>query len=135
MILYQNELLKLDFQPSQRLLEITWPSFEGRSKEESKLIITRVLNAINDYEVNYLLIDAKATNLGIEISQFHDLASFFITELPKTSVKRVARISTYDQNREQLVNHLASGQPMDIDYSNFTNKTEALAWLLPEQII
>lgn len=131
MILYQNELLKLDLKPALRLLEVAWPSFEGYTTDDAKLIFTRALNAILDYDVQYLLIDGKSSHIVFELSELNELITYFISELPKTSVKKIARLVSDDQNRELLVNHVAAGQPDLPEYQNFTDKDAALAWLIP----
>lgn len=123
-----NKLIKLDYDPTKDILFVEWPDFNYFSLAELHQILNNIVETIRHYDINYLMIDARTTVVSIKESDYNIIALNFAQELMKTRVKKVARLSTTDVNREKQVASLKIKSGLTVDLESFETVDEALEW-------
>lgn len=123
-----NKLIKLDYDPTKDILFVEWPDFEYYSLSELHHILKNVLETIRHYDINYLLVDARTTVVGINENDYNQIALKFAQDLVHTRLKKAARLSTHNTNREKLVESLKDKSKLTIEFESFDTVDEALNW-------
>lgn len=123
-----NKLIKLDYDPTKDILFVEWPDFEYYSLSELQHILKNVLDTIRHYDINYLLIDARTTVVGISEKDYAQIASKFAQELMQTRIKKVARLSTSSFSRESQVETIKERIKFSVEFKSFHTVDEALDW-------
>ena len=100
MILYQNSLMQLDFDPAKGLMVVNWPNFEAYSLADTKLALSRLVNTVKNYDVKMLLVDASNAKMELELEAYEEVVKHFIVQLLETSLEKIARVKTTDAARE-----------------------------------
>jgi hypothetical protein len=133
MILLQNSLIKLDYNPATDIMEVDYPDLQGFLLSEVKYSIGLMVDMIRNYDVKKMLIDVSKTIIDIEDEQSRQLSVYLAAELVRTRLQKMARIQPYDANKEVKAQEnikLIQGQGL-IRYQvrSFTERQEALKWL------
>lgn len=123
-----NKLIKLEYDPSKDILFVEWPDFEYYSLSELHNILENIVDTIRHYDINYLLLDARTTVVTIKEADYNQIAVKFAQDLMKTRLKKVARLSTQDANREKLVVNLLENTRLSVEFESFNTVDEALSW-------
>lgn len=123
-----NKLIKLDYDPTKDILFVEWPDFEYYALTELHLILKNVLETIRHYDINYLLIDARTTVVGISDKDYNQIALKFAQELMQTRLKKAARLSTHNRNRETQVEQIKEKAKLSVEFETFDTVDEALTW-------
>src|SRR5688572_13274413 len=130
MILYQNSLMQLDFDPAKSLMVVNWPNFEAYSLADTKLALSRLINTVKNYEVKKLLVDATNARIGVGPEEYEEIVRHFSALLTETPLEMIARVMTTDPDRETRAKNMEQHLPGNIRLQNFGNVSEAKAWLL-----
>lgn len=136
MILYQNALIKLDYNPSTDILFIEWPHVEPYTLPEIRRTLELVVEYIRNYDVKKLLIDGSKTQVSpqLEEVEYKALVTQFVQDLKKTRLQKAARIITQDKVREARSKELAAELKQEVQLTvqdrSFATRSEALEWLL-----
>ena len=132
MILYQNSLMQLDFDPAKGLMVVNWPNFEAYSLADTKLALSRLVNTVKNYDVKMLLVDASNAKMELELEAYEEVVKHFIVQFLETSLEKIARVKTTDAARENRAQEMIQHLPVRIRLANFTSSADARAWLLNE---
>lgn len=134
MILLQNSIVKLDYNPATDILEIEYPDLHGYLLLEIKHNINLIVDIIKGYYVKRLLLDSTRTVISVSEEESREIATYLAVGIMKTRVQKVARLqslnTTVEKTAQGNVRHIEESQPLPFQIQNFTSKTEATAWLM-----
>ncbi len=123
-----NNLIKLDYDPTKDILFVEWPDFKYYSLSELHHILKNILDTIRHYDINYLMIDARTTAVGISEKDYNQIASKFAQDLMLTRIKKVARLSTPSFRRESQVEMIKEKTRFSVEFKSCSTVDEALDW-------
>ena len=130
MILYQNGIIKLEYEPSVDVLSVEWPDFQELVMPEIKFSIKTLCESIRNYDVKNLLIDVSKSTINLAAAEYKLLMVQFVHDLMTTTrLQKMARIMTSDTEREKNINEIKDETDFSFQYKLFTNREDALSWL------
>ncbi|MFC6999554.1 hypothetical protein [Rufibacter roseus] len=135
MILFQNQLIVLDYDPSSDILSVVWPNVNPYDMLEIERSLQLLVEYIRDYDVKKLLIDSSKTEMHPEVDpeKYISMVTEFAKKLQKTRLQRSARIIHQDQVREtesnQVSEKVTQNVGLQIESRSFINREEAREWL------
>ena len=134
MILYQNSILTVDYNPGADIMEVVYPDVDGIMLSEVKHSLTIMVDNIRHFDVKKLLIDASKTVITISEEEDEALIRQLAAELAKTRLQKVARIQPLDPLREKQaqknIERAKEEGLLPYRVKSFAEKTEAIDWLL-----
>ncbi|MCC9167374.1 STAS/SEC14 domain-containing protein [Pontibacter harenae] len=131
MILYQNDIIKLEYAPAIDVLFIEWPDFQELIMPEVKASIKVLIENIRNYDVKYLLIDVSKSVVKLSGEEYKAIMVQFVYDLVNTTrLQKMARIVTTDAEREKRISEIRDETNPSFQYKTFTNREEAMAWLV-----
>jgi len=123
-----NKLIKLEYDPTKDILVVEWPDFAYYSLPQLHHILDNIIETIRHYDISYLMLDARTTVITISQDDYDTIAQKFIKDLMKTRIKKVARLSTEDFEREKQVDEIKDDPRVTISIKSFSTVDEALDW-------
>ncbi|WP_181306849.1 hypothetical protein [Rufibacter sp. XAAS-G3-1] len=133
MLLYQDTLLQLEYDPATDILEITWPDLEPEVLPEIRQAFQMLVETIRNYDVKKLLVDGRKATINISDEENSLLMLKIAQELDATRLQKVARIESSDLKRETQAaeNRIKIQHILGVHFEmvNFSDRTLALAWL------
>jgi len=134
MILFQNSIVKLDYNPATDILEIEYPDLHGYLLLEIKHNINIIVDIIKSYDVKKLILDSTRTVIAVSEEESKEVAMYLAAGIMTTRVQKVARLQSLNSDVEKTaqdnVGHIERAQTLPFQIQNFTSKTEATLWLL-----
>ncbi|NEM96468.1 hypothetical protein [Pontibacter burrus] len=134
MILFQNSLVKLDYDPATDIGVIEYPDLHDYLLPEIKHSIDLLVDAIRSYDVKRLVLDGTKTVATVDIEQDRAIATYMTAGLMRTRIQRLARIQSLNnlvdiraQNNEKYVRET---QVPPFPIQAFKSRGEAIDWLL-----
>lgn len=100
MILYPDSLLALEYEMSTDILTVQWPHLTTASLPELQVAITKLIDAINHYDVKRLLIDSSKSKVDLPEEIYKPIIFGLIQALAKTRLAKMARVLPEDALRE-----------------------------------
>lgn len=133
MILYQNSIITLDYNPATDILSVTLPDIQAHSISEVARCFDIIVEHVISYDIKKILLDSSKTVVEVDDEAYRSLILQFSMKLLKTRLQKIARIGTPVASQEQRANQVAEeiqqANPVAA-YQNFTGKAAALDWLL-----
>jgi hypothetical protein len=134
MIIHQDHLLVLDYEPKSDILHVKWPDLVDVPPSVIRYSFTMLVNNINNYHITKMLIDSKGTLSNAKDDEYKPLALELARGLASTRLKRMARVISDDQLREirnkNYTQEVQSSLLLNYDYREFEDKETASAWLM-----
>src|SRR5688500_3020790 len=134
MILLQNSILKLDYNPATDILEIDYPDLHGFLVLEIKHNINALVDIIKNYDIKKVLLDSTKTVISVSEEESKQVATYLAAGLVQTRVQKVAREQTQITNVETTaqfnISHIQASLSLPFQLKNFTSKADAIAWLM-----
>lgn len=138
MILFENSIIKLNYDPATDIVVIEYPDLHGYLLPEIKHSIDILADVVKSYDVKKVLLDSTRTAVSVTPEESREIAVYLASALAHTRVQKLARV----QSLNPVVETRAKGnmqhvqQAMTLPYllQNFTLKAEALAWLQNESV-
>ncbi len=136
MILYQNNLVTLNYEPTTDILSAVWPNVEPYNLMEVKDTLRILAESIRNYDVKKLFIDGSKTSISPDLDQeeYKRIVMEFAQALATTRLQKSARLVTSDEAREvrsqELSAEVKEKVQLNIQNQNFTTEEEAMSWLL-----
>ncbi|MFB9862293.1 hypothetical protein [Rufibacter immobilis] len=133
MLLYQDSVLSLEYDPATDILEMVWPDFDTDTMLETKHALQMMVESIRTYDVKKLLIDGS--NARIRVSDEENLAALqqFAVDLNATRLQKIARIQSSNTRREtqtqESMYRLQASLDAHFELQNFPDRPSALTWL------
>jgi hypothetical protein len=129
MILYQNALIKLDYNPATDILLVDMPSVTYGIVPEFRRALDIIVENVRAYDVKKLLVDARKSVIDMDPEEYARLVSKFAGDLKATRLVKGARVITANADREKLVKKVVSTTEPGFLFKTFTDCTEAENWL------
>lgn len=133
MLIYSG-IITLDYNPATDVLATSMPDIREFSSSEVGYCLDLIIESIKGYDIKYLLLDSSKSVVEIEDEAYKATIMKFSMALMSTRLKKIARIGTEDTKREEksakVAQELKQELNMPIDFKNFSDKTEAMDWLL-----
>jgi hypothetical protein len=128
-LVYENSLVTLTFAPETDTLTAEWSDQENYSLPEVKQTLEKLIEAINNYDVKNLLIDASKANLNLTNENYRAFVEYLETAFGKTHIQKLARVKTFDPLREEKIYTIRQKVNLPYDFRDFKTKDEAIKWL------
>jgi hypothetical protein len=134
MILFQDNLVVLDYDPATDILYVQWPDIRLLSLVELEYSYRLICENIEAYDIKKLLVQGTRTNSDIYDPDYKGLLYELVKALFSTRLQKVARIVSADANREEVLSRyfevwIEELQPA-LEFRRFDQKEEAYKWLL-----
>ncbi len=133
MILFQNSVIKLNYNPGSDILEVHYQDLHSYLLPEIKHSIDILVEVVKNYDIKYLLLDSTATQIPVQEEQSREIANNLAASLIQTRVQKVARVQSLSQDvnkyAQENIQHVNQAFELPIELKNFTEKEKALAWL------
>jgi len=129
MILYDNSVVRLNYNPATDILDVDCPDFHPLMMTEVKEAFNIIVDTVKHYDVKKLVIDSSKAIIDTSEQEHKEVLVKFARDLMKTRLQKFARVSSNDSIRESRVGEAKDASMFNITYQNFSNKAEALAWL------
>ena len=129
MILYQNALIKLDYNPATDILFVDMPSINYGIVPEFRRALDIILENVRAYDVKKLLVDARKSVIDMEPEDYSELVARFASDLKATRLVKGARVISSNADREKLVKEGVNTMDPGFLFKTFTDVAEAEKWL------
>ncbi|GAB3197721.1 hypothetical protein ABID22_000775 [Pontibacter aydingkolensis] len=133
MILYDNSILKLDYDPATDILEVAYPDLHDFLLVEIKYSIDQLIENVNNYDVKRLLLDSSRTVIAVNGERSREITSYLAASLCKTRLQKLARLqspdSTVEVTAQSNIKHIETHLHLPFVLRNFTSRKEACGWL------
>ncbi|WP_192822086.1 hypothetical protein [Rufibacter sp. LB8] len=137
MILFQNSVIKLDYEPSTDILQVQYPDLHGYLIPEVKHSIDTLLETVRSYDVKNLLLDSSNSTSSVNEVESREIASYLAAGLVNTRLKKLARVQSLVAEAEQRtqgnIQHIQSTLALPFMLRNFSDSDTALDWLKSEE--
>lgn len=133
MILHRDYIIQLDYNPATDILQVDYPDLQSAQLSEVRHSLTLMVEAIRNYDVKKLLLDASSTSINVSHEESRELTSKLAADLASTRIKKLARvqpINLRDEARAQEnIKNLHKAGLLPYQLQTFATKAEALNWL------
>ncbi|WP_210465449.1 hypothetical protein [Rufibacter roseolus] len=133
MLLYQDSILQLTYDPATDILEMDWPDLAPSYLPEARQAFQALVETVRDYDVKNLLVDGSKASISISDEENTSLMLKIAQEFNATRLRKVARIASTDFRRESVAdeNLHKIQRSLDLHYEmqNFTDRAQAMTWL------
>jgi len=133
MILFQNSIIKLDYNPATDILEIAYPDLNGYLLPEIQYSINLMVDIIKNYDIKKLLLDSTRSVSSVSDEDSREVATYLAAAIMKTRVVKVARLqsqsTTIEKRTQGNIRHIRDSLPLPFQLQIFSNKAGAFEWL------
>ncbi|SIT77195.1 hypothetical protein [Pontibacter indicus] len=133
MILLQNSILRLEYDPATDILQVRYPDLQRYHMAEIRHSLQIMVQTIRNYDVRKLLLDARTTAVEIDEEENRQLTLDLTAMLSKTRLMKVARVQPFDPQSEaraqQNIEAARKAGVLTYDVATFTSPVAALNWL------
>lgn len=133
MILHKNSLIKLEYDPATDILQVDYPDLHTHLLPEIRHSIDILVDAVKNYDIKRLLLDSTKTTVSVNPEQGREIATYLAAGLQKTRIQKVARLASLnievENSAQNNIKHISQTAVLPFQLRNFTDRTEALAWL------
>ncbi|GHA80022.1 hypothetical protein [Pontibacter akesuensis] len=136
MIIFENSIIKLDYDPATDIVVIEYPDLHGYLLPEIKHSIDILTDTVRSYDVKRVLLDSTKTTVSVTPEESREIAVYLASALARTRVQKLARVQSLDLTVETRaknnMQHVQQELTLPFMLQNFTQKAQALAWLQNE---
>lgn len=129
MVLYDNSLVRLNYDPATDILDVDCPDFNPLMMTEVKEAFSVIVDTVKHYDVKKLLIDSSKATIDTSDHEHKAVLIKFARDLMSTRLQKLARVGTRDILREKNVSEAREEALFSIAFQSFPEKAAALAWL------
>jgi hypothetical protein len=134
MILFENSVMKLDYNPATDILDVAYPDLHDYMLPEIKHSINILVDMIKSYDVKKLLLDSTRTVVAVSNAESRAVTVYLAGGIMQTRVQKVARVESASKSVEAIaegnIRHIRESQQLPFQLQNFTSKHEAVDWLI-----
>jgi len=137
MIIYNNGLITLDYDPAIDVLTVELPNAAQFGIPELSRSLETVAENIQNYDIKKLLLDSS----NVVVEQIRDdayksVVEKFVLTLTKTRLQKLARVNsarvTQDQRVAQVTSEATQKYNAPINIKMFSSRAAAQDWLLAD---
>ena len=133
MILLENSILRLDYNPATDILEVEYPDLHNYLLSEIKHNIDIMMEIVRSYDVKRLLLDSTRSVSSVNADESREIATYLAAGITGTRVQKVARVQSpetaVETRAQNNIKHIRETQQLPFQLQNFTSKVDALEWL------
>ncbi|KAA3440274.1 hypothetical protein [Rufibacter hautae] len=137
MILFENSIVRLNYDPGTDILEVAYPDLHGYLLPEIKHTINKMVDIIKNYDVKKLLLDSTQTIISVGEEESREISMYLAAGLSRTRLQKVARLQSSSEGVEKVsernIEQIKAAQQLPFALRNFRAKAEALDWLKADQ--
>jgi len=134
MILFENSIMKLEYNPATDILDVKYPNLYGYLLPEIKHSIDTLLETVISYDVKKMLLDSRDTMVSIKPEESTDISVYMASGLVNTRLQKLARLQSADtvvESRAEENFHLVkSSLKLSFQLKIFSDKDKAMEWLM-----
>jgi len=136
MILLDNFLVKIDYNPATDIAIIDYPDLFDFELPEVQHSLELLAETIKNYDVSKVLIKPTRTTPERSQEEGGEIAAYLATKLKEAHVKKMARLrspySAVDANAHKSVQLAEISQALPTQVRFFKNKSAAMEWLMSD---
>ena len=134
MLLFENSIIKIDYDPATDILTVKYPDMHGYLIPEIKHSIDILVNNVRNYDVKYVLLDSTNTVVSVTPEESSEITTHMAAGLSKTRIQKVARLQSLDNIVETRAteNIQKVAKSITFQLENFNSKADATSWLIGE---
>ncbi|MCC9138414.1 hypothetical protein ACFSKU_02840 [Pontibacter silvestris] len=133
MILFENSILTLDYDPASDILDVAYPDLHDFMLSEIKHNIDILVDNVKHYDVKRLLLDSSRTVISVREEEGREISIYLATGLQTSRVEKVARLHslnfTVETRAQGNIQHIQTTLSLPFQLQNFTSKPKAVEWL------
>ncbi|WP_299700724.1 hypothetical protein [uncultured Pontibacter sp.] len=133
MILLENGVLRLEYDPATDILQVRYPDLNSFLLSEIKHSLRIMADTIRNYDVRKLLLDASNTAIDVSEDENRQLTIELASLLANTRLLKVARVQPFDAKKElraqENIEAARRAGLLPYEVGTFTNRMEAIHWL------
>jgi hypothetical protein len=129
MILYQNGLIRLDYNPATDILFVDMPSVSYGSVPEFRRALDLIVENVRTYDVKKLLVEARKSIIDMPHDEYMVLVTKFGRDLKATRLIKGARVVSDNPEREKIVKQVVNSLEPTFQFKTFTQTADAENWL------
>ncbi len=133
MILLENSILQLEYNPATDILRVRYPDLQRYHLSEIKHSLQVMVETIRNYDVRKLMLDASTTSVEIDDEQNRQLTLELAGMLAKTRLLKVARVRPFvaevETRAQQNIEVARAAGLLTYEVGTFTSCEEAMRWL------
>ncbi|MFC5270176.1 STAS/SEC14 domain-containing protein [Adhaeribacter terreus] len=134
-IVYQHDLVMICYKREEKMLQVSWQSY--LTTEDFVRGLRALLKLTAELDIEKWLVDARYSD-ELVIENMRWSKEYIGTALEQSRLKKVARISSGDEQHEQeimkLVDYLFENYNVPCEIRFYDSKQEALEWLLEKTL-
>lgn len=137
MLLYQNGLIKLDYDPGKDILCVQYPDLHEYLLPEISHSVNVIVETVRNYDIKSLLLDGRQTIVTTPPEYGREIALQLAAGLARTRLQKLARLESFNPEVEKRA--VANVQAVQtkiappFELKNFTDEDQARAWLSTEK--
>lgn len=133
MIIHQDTLLELIYDPASDILTVKWPNLVDVPAMVIQHSFAKLIDSINHYHISKLLLDSSGTVTNVPDAEYKPLAMKLTMDLAATRLQKIARVVSGDPQREtrakEYNQEFVSKIAFNFKSKEFNDKESALRWL------
>jgi hypothetical protein len=128
MVLFQNSLITLKYNPVTDIVEIDYPDLHDYLLPEIKHSIDALVESVRNYDVKKLLLDSSQTIVSVREEESREVALYLAQGLVQTRVQPLSAV--IETRAQENVQHVQKVWSLPFQLRHFTVKADALTWLM-----
>ncbi|NEM99683.1 hypothetical protein [Pontibacter burrus] len=133
MILLENSIMKLEYNPATDILDVKYPDLFGYLLPEIRHSIDTLLETVISYDVKKVLLDSRETIVSIKPEESTDVSVYMASGLANTRLQKLARLQSADTEvegrAEENFHLIKKSLKLTYELKIFSDKDKAMAWL------
>ena len=133
MILIDNGVIKLEYNPATDIVHVNYPDLHGYLIPEINYNIDIIVDQIKSYDIKNMLLDARQTAVSIDAEASRKVAVYLASSLAQTRLKKVARVASpnpdLEKRSEGTIQTINATIDLPFQLMSFSDMEEAVKWL------
>lgn len=133
MLIYSG-IITLDYNPDTGVLTTTMPDLREFGTEDVSFCLGIIIESITNYSIKKLLLDSSGSVMEVEDEAYKAITMKFGIDMMGTCLEKVARVGSahtgHEEKAAKVSEELRQELNLPLEFQNFINREEAVAWLL-----
>jgi hypothetical protein len=136
-VVLHDKIIRLDYNPATDILETSMPDVTRFMLSDVEMCLEVIVTNIRNYDTKKLLLDSSNSIVDIDEDNeaYKAIAMKFGMDLMGTRLKKIARVESSDLTREAKSAEVRQHVNLPMEFRNFSNKADAMNWLLEMQVV
>ncbi|GAA4295952.1 hypothetical protein [Nibribacter koreensis] len=134
MIISQNGLITLEYDPATDILSVSLPDIRKFTVSEVERSLAMVVEAVLSYDIKKILLDSSKSIVEVDDAEYRVVIMKFSGDLMKTRLKYLARvgspIAAQEKRASEVAQEVTRTQTLPVEFQNFMDRVEAHSWLV-----